>query len=118
MNKYVIVNVVYAEELLAEIHDLEMENIAARCEALRKAAAAEGVQVFFRETQNDRAVGESFALVEHNFDIPADQKQALARYLVPFFEDGDLEGNTIHPQNNLAAVCFSRLDGDVIRIGR
>ena len=116
MNKYVIVNVVYAEELLPEIHDLEMENIAARCEALRSAAACEGVQIFFRETTNDRAVGESFALVEHNFDMSADQKQAFARALAPFFEDGTLTGDTITPQNDLSAVCFSRLDGDVIRI--
>ena len=117
MNKYMIINLVYAEEILPEIHDVEAENFAARCEALRKAAAAEGVLVFFRETQNDRAVGESFALVEHNFDISVSEKQALAAYLAPFFEDGDLEGNTIDTKNTLSAVCFSRLDGDVIRIG-
>ena len=79
-------------------------------------AREKGVDLFFKDTINDRTLVESFAMVEYNFDINREEKEALIKYITPFFNDGEISRGEMEITNVLTAVRFLQTNGEVIRI--
>ena len=116
MNKYLIVNFVYGEELLSEIHDIEIDPIAEKCKKIRNEANKLGVEVFFKDSVNDRAISNSFALVEHNFELSSGEKAQLVNALTIFFNDAIITKGCLNIDNTLKAVRFLKTDGELFTV--
>ena len=82
------------------------------CDEARK----KGVSLYFKEVYNERIIGDSFALVEHNFDLDNESKIRLVKFIKSFFNDWDYTSKGIQIINLLKAVRFLKVDGEMIKI--
>ena len=116
MEKYMIVSLIFEDEILSDLYDIEFDEFQERMRKAIREAKSKGVSLFFRDIVNDRAVTESFATVEYNFDISKEEKDALIKYIAPFFSDGIISRKTMNIINNLRAVRFLQTNGELVRI--
>lgn len=114
MNKYMIVSLIYCKEVSNDMHDLEIKDFEKWSKKAIKQAQKSGINLFFKETSNDRVISNSFATVEHNFDISVEEKQKLVKFLTKFFNDAEIEYDTLNVENTLNAVRFLKVDGDLL----
>lgn len=116
MNKYIIIELIYGEEVQGDIHDIEIDTIAELCNDIKRSMAKLNVDVFFRETINERAVSDSFALVESNFELTCEKKSELVKQITLFFNDAVIQRNYLNVYNTLSAVRFLKVDGELIKV--
>ena len=69
MDKYCIISFIYDGIIVSDYHDLSLEEFEALCKNAVREADKKGVGLYFKEVYNERIVSDSFALVEHNFDL-------------------------------------------------
>lgn len=116
MEKYCIISFIYDGIIVSDYHDLSLEDFEALCKKAKSEAGKMGVDLYFKEVYNERIVSDSFALVEHNFDLDGENKLRLAKFIKSFFDDWDYTRKGIITINTLKAVRFLRVDGEIIKI--
>lgn len=116
MLKYLIVNLFYKENISDDFHDFEIENFKKKCNKAKESAKANGIEMFFSESANDRVISDSFALVEHNFDLTSEEKEKLIAFLTDFFNDCDFSPKGFTKFNTLKAVRFLKVNGELTLI--
>ena len=114
--KYIIISLVYSQEIFADVHDLYIEECKSASQQIEKLASEMGAEVYIRESANDRAISSAFATVECNFDMPKECKEKLVEYIKPFFVDGNVLCCTLQEYNSLGAVRFLKTDGELMII--
>ena len=115
MGKYCIISFVYEGKIVSDYHDLSLENFERTCKKAVKEARKKGVDLYFKEVYNERIVGDSFALVEYNFDLDNESKIKFTKFIKSFFDDWDYTRKEIRTINTLKAVRFLKVDGEMIK---
>ena len=119
MDKYCIISFVYEGKIVSEYHDLSLDEFERKCKKAKKEAGKKGVELYFMDSYNERIISDSFALVEHNFDLEKEEKIRLVKFITSFFDDWDgwdfklKDAITI---NTLKAVRFLRVNGEIVKI--
>lgn len=116
MNKYLIISLVFKEKPWSDLHDIEIDLFAEQSQKAIADAKKQGVNLFFKESSNDRISSSSFATVEYNFDLTNEEKQSLVEFLTQFFHDGKFCKRYVEIENTLKAVRFLRTNGELIVI--
>ena len=116
MNKYCIISFVYEREIQSDYHDVSLDEFEVLCKKAMKEAKKKGINLCFKEVYNERIIGDSFALVEHNFDLESEEKIKLSEFIKSFFDDWDYTRKGIRTINTLKAVRFLKADGEMIKI--
>lgn len=116
MEKYCIISFVYEGEVLSDYHDISLDEFEPICKKAVEKASEKGVSLYFKEIYNERIIGGSFALVEHNFDLEKEDKIKLVEFISSFFDDWEYSLNEIRTINTLQAVRFLRVNGEIIKI--
>lgn len=117
MNKYCIISFVYEQEIQSDYHDISLDKFEISCKKARKEARKKGVDLYFKEVYNERIVGDSFALVEYNFDLTIEEKTKLSEFIKSFFDDWTAYSSRgMITINTLKAIRFLKVDGEMIKI--
>ena len=116
MNKYIIVSLIYCKEVSNDMHDLEMKDFEKWSKKAIKQAQKSGINLFFKETSNDRVISNSFATVEHSFDLSVEEKQKLVKFLTKFFNNAEFDYPNLNVENTLKAVRFLKTDGELFLV--
>ena len=117
MKNYLIITIVYRDEVLADLHDLMLGEYEKTEQQIEEFAASLGAEVFFEESINTIVPnGRGFARVEYNFTMTDEQKKELADLLFPFFADGKLHERSMDTFNTLTAVRFLQTDGQLFEV--
>ncbi len=117
MNKYCIISFVYEGEIVTDYHDVSIDEFEPMCKNAVKEARKKGVDLYFKEVYNERIIGDSFALVEYNFDLEEEGKIKLVEFISSFFDDWDgYSSKGMITINTLKAVRFLKVNGDVIKL--
>lgn len=117
MKKYCIVSFVYNEEIQSDYHDISLDEFELLCKDAVKEAKKKGVDLYFIEVYNERIIGNSIALIEHNFDLGVDEKNRFLKFLKLFFDDwGNYASDGYETINTLKAVRFLKTDGEIIKV--
>ncbi len=84
---------------------------------LRKRQEKKGVDLYFKEVYNERIIGDSFALVEYNFDLQIEEKTKLSEFIKSFFDDWDgYSSKGMITINTLKAIRFLKVNGEMVKI--
>ncbi len=119
MEKYVIISFIYDGEIVSDYHDISLDEFEPVCKKAVKQAKQKGVRLFFKEVYNERIIGDSFALVEHNFDLSSQEKADIVDFIASFFYDfANYTKYGCDYVNLLKAVRFLKTDGEMIIIKR
>ena len=91
-----------------------MDEFEVLCKKARKEARKKGVDLYFKEVYNERIMGDSFALVEYNFDLDNESKIKFTKFIKSFFDDWDgYSSKGMITINTLKAVRFLKVDGSL-----
>lgn len=116
MDKYCIISFIYEGIIVSDYHDLSLDRFEIMCKNAVDIASKKGVDLYFKEVYNERIIGDSFALVEYNFDLEEDEKVKLVRFITSFFDDWDYSSEGASIINSLKAVRFLKVNGEMIRV--
>lgn len=116
MDKYCIISFVYEGEIVSDYHDVSLDEFEVRCKNAVKEAVKKGVDLYFKEVYNERIIGDSFALVECNFDLEKEEKAKLVKFIKSFFDDWEYTSNDIQTISTLKAIRFLKTNGEIIKI--
>ena len=117
MDKYMIIDLAHKSEVLSDLHDIEIKMFESQSKNATATAKRKGITLLFRETFNDRIEGDSFALIEYNFDLTKEEKEKIVKFVSQFFNDGEIyEGMEIKSYNTLKAVRFLKTDGELFLV--
>ena len=116
MNKYCIISFIYEGTIVSDYHDLSLDEFERKCKKAKKEAGKKGVELYFKDSYNERIISDSFALVEHNFDLEKEEKIRLVKFITSFFDDWDYTRKGIRTINMLKAVRFLKVDGEIVKI--
>lgn len=119
MGKYCIISFVYEGKIVSDYHDLSLEDFERTCKKAVKEARKKGIDLYFKEVYNERIISDSFALVEHNFDLEKEEKIRLVKFITSFFDDWDgwdFKLKEVITINTLKAVRFLRVNGEIVKI--
>lgn len=116
MDKYCIISFIYEGKIVSDYHDLSLTDFELSCQKAVKEASKKGVDLYFKEVYNERIISDSFALVEHNFDLEKEEKVKLANFITSFFDDWEYVRSGPKTINTLKAVRFLKVDGEMIKI--
>ncbi len=117
MNKYCIISFVYEQEIRSDYHDVSLEEFEDLCKKARKEARKKGVDLYFKEVYNERIIGDSFALVEYNFDLTIEEKTKLSEFIKSFFDDWvGYSSKGMLTINTLKAIRFLKVNGEMVKI--
>ena len=114
MKKYIIISLILKEEILADLYDIEFNDVQELCKKAISVAKDNGVELLFKESHNDRLVSESFALIEYNFDITIEDKSLLIGFVSKFFNNGTIKYRTMNVTNTLKYIRFLKTEGEII----
>lgn len=113
MKKYIIIRLIFNDEILAELHDLMLKEYERLSREITDYAATLGADVFFSDACSTTVCGRSYAEVEYNFPMSSEDKLGLIEYLRGFFVDGEVVGDTMDTHNAITAVRFLKTDGEL-----
>lgn len=120
MKKYIIIKLMFGEEIHPDVHDLMLDEYEKASQDLNDYAASLGAEMFVEDTVNAHGVGRSYVSIEHNFPMTRDEKEVLIRHVSRFFEDGETEkvGRRIELRtfNVLSAVRFLQTEGELFEL--
>lgn len=114
MKRYIIIKLVFAEEVLSDLHDLMLGEYEKLCLEMKRFSDLLDAEVFFEDGINHTAVGRSFATVEYNFSLGDEEKRELIQLVERFFADGALCKEEMEIFSTLAAVRFLQTDGELV----
>lgn len=113
MKKYLIIKLVYGEEINSDVHDLMLDEYEKVCNDIGDYADTLGAELLINDSTNVYGEGRSYATVEHNFPMTQAEKETLVHILSDFFVDGELDGEEIVTHNTLSAVRFLQTEGEL-----
>ena len=119
MDKYCIISFVYEGNIVSDYHDLSLDEFERKCKKAKEEAGKKGVELYFKDSYNERIISDSFALVEHNFDLEKEEKIRLVKFITSFFDDWDgwdFKLKEVITINTLKAVRFLRVNGEIVKI--
>ncbi len=116
MEKYCIISFVYEGEVVSDYHDISLDDFETSCKNAISTAKKAGVSLYFKEVYNERIIGDSFALVEYNFDLDSNNKIKLTKFIKSFYDDWTYTSKGVRTINMLKAVRFLKVDGEMVKI--
>ena len=116
MKKYLVIKLVYGEELQSDVHDCMLEEYEKACDDISDYAASLDAELLVEDSVNVYGVGPSYAKVEHNFPLTHEEKARLVQYISCFFVDGEVKGENMKTFNVLSAVRFLQTDGELFEM--
>ena len=113
MNRYIMVELVFSEEVNTSLHDMMLMSYAETSEELCTYMESLGAVMLISDRVNTVVSSRSFATVEHNFPLTPTQKKALTDIIAKYFVDAviDEDGMSVVPM--LYAVRFLETVGEV-----
>ena len=116
MNKYLVIRLVFPDEILDDLHDMKLDEYQEISQKIENYANSLGATVLFEVNVNDLPIGRAFASIEHNFYLSDKEKEQLISYLRKYFWDGKIHYKTMDIYNTLSAVHFLKCDGEVFEL--
>ncbi len=113
MKKYILIKLIFGEEIHPDVYDLMQEEYKKASGEMDDFAVALGAALLIQDSVNAYGVGHSHALVEHNFSLSRADKERLIELLSRFFVDGEIEKRELKTFNVLSAVRFLQTEGEL-----
>ncbi len=117
MEKYCIISFVFEGTIQSDYQDVSLDEFEVLCKKAVKEARKKGVDLYFKEVYNERIIGDSFALVEYNFDLKVEEKAKLSEFIKSFFDDWKVHSSKgMITINTLKAVRFLKVNEEIVKV--
>ena len=113
MKKYLMIKLVYGEEIHLDVHDLMLDEYEKACNDIGDYADTLGAELLINDSTNVYGEGRSYATVEHNFPLTPAEKDALVQHISRFFVNGEIKRRKLETFNILYAVRFLQTEGEL-----